>query len=146
VSRGEPLIVRNPYAIRPWQHVLEPLSGYLLLAQRLWKGKGRYSEAWNFGPDEDSAQSVETVVSTLARSWGDGAEWRRDEVATHPHEATYLKLDCSKAKAKLGWRAHLDLPTALDWTTAWYKACRERKDMRKFSLGQVAAYMERTTA
>jgi CDP-glucose 4,6-dehydratase len=144
-ARGEPLVVRNPAAIRPWQHVLEPLHGYLLLAQRLWDN-GSYSEAWNFGPDEESAQSVETVVSTLVRLWGGEAQWRRDAVATHPHEATYLKLDCSKARAKLGWRPRLDLDTALDWTAAWYKAYSGKRDMREFTIRQVEAYVERNVA
>ena len=140
VTRGESLTVRNAAAVRPWQHVLEPLRGYLLLAQHLWSDGARYSEAWNFGPDEDSAQSVQTVVETLAALWDGGAGWRADTSAGQAHEANFLKLDCSKARTKLGWHPRWDLRMALESTTAWYKAHQAGRDMRSFTLEQIARY------
>lgn len=145
VMQGEPpLVIRNPGAVRPWQHVLDPLSGYLMLAQRLWADGPQYSEAWNFGPDDSSAQSVETVVTTLAELWGDGTRWRADQSSKHPHEAGYLKLDCSKAKEKLGWHPQWGLETALESTAAWYKAHLAKQDMRAFTRQQIFEYVERT--
>jgi CDP-glucose 4,6-dehydratase len=146
ISRGQPMIVRNPAAIRPWQHVLEPLSGYLLLAERLWADGPVFSEPWNFGPDEGNAQSVETVVSSLVKLWGDGAQWRADKTGGHPHEATYLKLDCSKAKAKLGWRPRWNLDSSLAATVDWFKAYRAKRNMREFTVGQIRAYVDGTSA
>lgn len=140
VTRGEPMVVRNPAAVRPWQHVLEPLHGYLLLAQKLWSDGPRYSEAWNFGPDDESAQSVETVVTTLVTQWGGEARWRSDVSGAQPHEANYLKLDCSKAKTKLGWHSRWNLETALKSTAVWYKAHSAKQDMKRFTVEQVRAY------
>jgi len=140
------ITVRNPAAIRPWQHVLEPVHGYIVLAQRLWHDGPRYSEPWNFGPDDESACTVEKVVTTLVRLWGDAAEWRRDTSSTHPHEAGYLKLDCSKAKAKLGWRPYWNLDTALEATVAWFKAYGESRDMRAFTLEQIRSYVQQAGA
>jgi CDP-glucose 4,6-dehydratase len=140
VTRSQPMMVRNPAAVRPWQHVLEPLHGYLLLAERLWSDGPRYGEAWNFGPDDESAKSVEAVVKTLAATWGPEASWRTDASGVRPHEANYLKLDCSKAKAKLGWHPCWDLEMALKATTEWYKAHQAGQDMRRFTLEQVRSY------
>jgi CDP-glucose 4,6-dehydratase len=137
VTRGDLMTVRNPSAVRPWQHVLEPLHGYLLLAEKLWNDGPRYGEAWNFGPEDDSAKSVETVVKSLAAAWGAEMPWRTETSAVQPHEANYLKLDCSKAKAKLGWRPHWKLETALEATVQWYKAHRAGQDMKRFTLEQV---------
>jgi len=144
-QRGEPLFVRNPSAVRPWQHVLEPVAGYLFLAQKLWTEGPDHSEAWNFGPNDESAQSVETVVRTLSRLWGGEARWHSDASATHPHETRYLKLDCSKAKTKLGWHPRWNLQTALASTAAWYKAHQAGTDMRTFSVNQICNYTERVT-
>lgn len=140
VTRGEPMPVRNPAAVRPWQHVLEPLHGYLLLAHKLWGDGPRYSEAWNFGPDDENAQSVETVVTKLVKQWGGEARWRADTTSGQPHEAHYLKLDCSKAKTKLGWHPRWNLETALKSTAAWYKACTAGEDMRGFTMEQTREY------
>jgi CDP-glucose 4,6-dehydratase len=140
VTRSEPMMVRNPAAVRPWQHVLEPLHGYLLLAEKLWSDGPRYGEAWNFGPDDESAKSVETVVKTLAATWGPEASWRTDASGVQPHEANYLKLDCSKAKAKLGWHPRWDLEMALDATAQWYRAHQAAQDMKRFTLEQVRSY------
>ena len=101
------LEIRNPKAIRPWQHVLEPLSGYLLLAERLYGRGGIFAEAWNFGPGTDSEQTVACLVERLIAMWGNGAQWQ-DAGGTNPHEATYLKLNSSKAHFRLGWRPRLD--------------------------------------
>lgn len=144
VTRGEPMAVRNPAAVRSWQHVLEPLHGYLMLAQKLWSDGPRYGEAWNFGPDDEGAQSVETVVKTLAAAWDAGARWRADASGGQPHEAHYLKLDCSKAKVQLGWHPRWDLKTALEATAQWYKAHRAGQDMKRFSLEQVRNYILQT--
>lgn len=140
VARGEPVRVRNPYAIRPWQHVLEPLSGYLLLAERLCEKPAEFAGAWNFGPPAADAVSVETFVTAIARMWGPPAGWARDEGA-HPHEAGYLKLDSSKARALLGWKPRLGLETALDWTVQWYKTHTQGGDTKALSLAQIERYL-----
>ena len=142
VTRGEALTVRNPAAVRPWQHVLEPLRGYLQLAQNLWSDGARYSEAWNFGPDEESAQSVGTVVGALTALWDGKAHWRTDDTAGQPHEANFLKLDCSKARMKLGWQPRWNLQTALESTAAWYKAHHAKHDMRAFTQEQIRRYLQ----
>ena len=134
-----PVQIRNPRAIRPWQHVLEPLHGYMRLAERLWSHGPEYAEAWNFGPDDSDAKSVEWIVSHLAQSWGDGARWQLDQSA-HPHEARYLKLDCSKAKERLAWRPAWSLERALDHVVNWYRAFAARGDMRAVCERQIADY------
>jgi CDP-glucose 4,6-dehydratase len=138
---GVPVQVRNPRAIRPWQHVLEPLAGYLQLAERLCGTLGEFAEAWNFGPDEEDAVPVETVVSTMTRLWGTPASWMADRNA-HPHEAHFLKLDSSKARTRLGWQPRLRLATALEWTVEWYKKQAQGEDARALTLAQIERYME----
>ena len=144
-AHGEPLIVRSPQAVRPWQHVLEPLRGYLTLAEKLWSDGPRYGGPWNFGPDDADTETVASVADLLTASWGDGAVWRADASSLHPHEANYLKLDCSKAKAKLGWHPQWGLRTALDATVHWHKAHRAGQDMRRFSLDQLRNYAAQVT-
>jgi CDP-glucose 4,6-dehydratase len=139
IDVGKTLMIRYPDAIRPWQHVLEPLSGYLCIAERL-AVDGRFAQAWNFGPDESDARSVEWIVDSLCRSIP-GAAWQR-ETAPQPHEAGTLKLDSSKAKQQLGWRPRWNLDTALEKTVAWHQAWKLGKDMRVFSLEQIREYME----
>ncbi|KUY47731.1 CDP-glucose 4,6-dehydratase [Burkholderia sp. RF2-non_BP3] len=139
IGAGEIVSIRNPHAIRPWQHVLEPLGGYLLLAERLYVEGVRYAGAWNFGPDDADAQSVQAIVERMASRWGDNARWQLDG-GDHPHEATYLKLDCSKARARLGWRPRWDLDLTLDKIVDWYKAARECEDARTLTLAQIADY------
>lgn len=139
ISEGLPVMIRNPHAIRPWQHVLEPLSGYLRLAQRLCEDGPTHAEAWNFGPLDDDARPVRWIVEYLARAWGDGAQWEQD-TGEHPHEATYLKLDCSKARARLGWRPRWDLAEALDRILAWQRAYLNGADLRQVTLQQIADY------
>jgi CDP-glucose 4,6-dehydratase len=133
---GKKILLRNPAAIRPWQHVLEPLSGYLLLAQKLWEGGSHFAEAWNFGPYDDDAQPVEWVVQRLCRKWGKGASYAVAE-GRHPHEAHYLKLDCSKANALLGWRPRWKLEKALDSIIDWTLAYQAGEDMREVTLRQI---------
>ena len=101
-AKNQPVVIRNPHATRPWQHVLEPLSGYLTLAERLYNEGDAYAEGWNFGPVEDDARPVQWIVERMTQDWGQGASWQMDK-GPHPHEAGYLKLDISKAKARLGW-------------------------------------------
>jgi CDP-glucose 4,6-dehydratase len=135
-SRGEAVVIRSPQAIRPWQHVLEPLGGYLTLAERLWEQGPAYAESWNFGPNDEDAWPVQRIVQRLVEQWGDSASWRLDE-RPQPHETTSLKLDCSKARARLGWRPHWDLGLALDRIVAWYRACEQGADMRALTLAQI---------
>jgi CDP-glucose 4,6-dehydratase len=138
---GNAVQVRNPRAVRPWQHVLEPLAGYLQLAERLHGAPAMFAEGWNFGPDEKDAVSVETVVSTITRLWGAPASWAADGGA-HPPEAHFLTLDSSKARSRLGWRPRLALQTALEWTVGWYKTQAQGADARQLTLAQIERYME----
>ncbi len=139
-SQDKPVNIRNPHAIRPWQHVLEPLAGYLLLAQKLYEADADYAEGWNFGPNDEDAKPVQWIVERLAKSWGEGASWVLDG-GDHPHEAHYLKLDCSKAKARLGWYPRWHLEDALGAIIEWHRAYRAGEDMRELTLRQISAYM-----
>lgn len=136
---GRRVMIRNPDAIRPWQHVLEPLRGYLELAERLWHDGETFAEAWNFGPDDGDAKPVSWIVGHLARNWGGSAGWDVDG-APQPHEAGRLKLDCAKAQQRLGWSPRMDLPQALDWIVDWYRAGSRGENMRRFTLDQIARY------
>ena len=137
---GNAVQVRNPRAVRPWQHVLEPLAGYLQLAERLHEAPAMFSEGWNFGPDEDDAVPVEKVVSTITRLWGPPASWAADK-GTYPREAHFLKLDSSKARSRLGWKPRLGLQLALEWTVGWYKTQAQGADARHLTLAQIERYM-----
>lgn len=133
------IVLRNPNAVRPWQHVLEPLSGYLLLAQKLYNNGPKYSEGWNFGPDEGDTKPVEWIVKKICEKWGQNASYKIDK-GEHPHEAHYLKLDCSKAKEKLGWYPRWNLEKAIDSVIEWTQAYQENKDVRKACLKQIEEY------
>ncbi len=139
ISAGEPVKIRNPHSIRPWQHVLEPLSGYMLLIEKLYEDAPGYSEGWNFGPDDSNAKDVHSIVESLTRLWGEGAEWYVDE-GEHVHEANYLKLDCSKAKSLLGFTSKLELFDALEWIVEWYKEYQCGNDMYAFTVNQIEKY------
>lgn len=139
LQAGKLVPIRNPRAIRPWQHVLEPLSGYLSLARRLYEEGAAFADAWNFGPSDEDARSVEWVVQRICALWGDGARYEIDK-GTHPHEATYLKLDCSKARTCLGWRPRLNLETALSWSVEWYRALRDGGNARSLVDDQIHRY------
>jgi CDP-glucose 4,6-dehydratase len=136
---GEPVRIRRPQAIRPWQHVLEPLHGYILLAEHLLTHDARFASAYNFGPADDDARTVEWIAERMTRFWGDGARWVLDP-DPGVHEAGYLKLDASRARAELGWSPHLNLETALEWLVAWYRANAAKQPMQPFTLQQIAAY------
>lgn len=138
-AQGRPVVIRNPYAIRPWQHVLEPLRGYLTLAERLYKDGAAFADAFNFGPDNDDTKSVEWIVSKLADFWGGGASWSIDS-GEQPHEAILLKLDISKAAHYLDWYPKLDLEQALQLTVDWIKGLQHGVDMRVLTLSQITAY------
>jgi CDP-glucose 4,6-dehydratase len=135
---GKPLVLRNPRSTRPWQHVLEPLSGYLMLAQRLWDERVRYAEAWNFGPGDDADRTVEDIVALAARGWGDKLKWTVDD-GPRPHETVMLKLDCSKA-AGVGWRPLLRVEQAVDWTIEWYRAWHDKRDVKTLAFEQIERY------
>jgi len=141
VAEKRPVLIRSPHAVRPWQHVLEPLSGYLLLAEKLYNSGSDCTEGWNFGPNDSDAKPVQWIVDQFTRLWGEGASWVLDE-AVHPHEAHYLKLDCSKASMRLGWQPQWSLSYALENIAGWYKAYQENQDMRDFSLNQIAKFQE----
>jgi len=136
---GEKIAVRNPGAVRPWQHVLEPLSGYLLLARRLYEDGCRYAEGWNFGPSDEDARPVEWVVRKICEAWGGGAEYEihRGESL---HEARYLKLDCSKARSGLDWHPRWDLRRTIDSIVAWSKEYEMGKNLRLVCARQIAEY------
>ena len=135
----QPAIIRNPNAIRPWQHVLEPLSGYLELAQKLYEQGPEYAEAWNFGPELHDAKPVSWIAKELSTLWGEEAQWQTDN-NEHPHEAHYLKLDCSKAYARLNWRPRWSLKQALANITEWHKAHECGADMHALTLQQIHQY------
>jgi CDP-glucose 4,6-dehydratase len=137
---GKTLHIRYPKAIRPWQHVLEPLSGYLILAKNLYEKGASYSGAWNFGPDENACLKVEEVVGEIIKLWGDKAAWTTNK-KFHPHEAGLLRLDCSKARYRLGWKPKLDIRMALKWTVDWYKAFYNgSKNLREITEQQIKEY------
>ena len=132
--------IRNPGAIRPWQHVLEPLSGYLLLAQKLWEHGNEHAEGWNFGPKEEDAKPVSWIADYISSNWGDNVEWDVKGCDKEPHEAQYLKLDCAKAMNRLGWHPKWDLEKALDSVIEWYKAYWKEADMHELTLAQIESY------
>ena len=136
---GQECVIRNPSATRPWQFVLEPLRGYLMVAERLSEHGCRFASGWNFGPADDDAKPVSWIADSLARSWGESASWTRDK-NVHEHEAHALKLDASKAKECLGWRPKLSLETALEWIVKWYRAFQAKQDLRKLTLKQIEDY------
>jgi len=139
-STRQALRLRYPGAVRPWQHVLEPLRGYLMLAEHLWNGGDTCSGGWNFGPREADARPVIDVVKTAAKMWGDGAEWCIN-IGLSPHEANVLRLDCSRAQSRLGWNPIIGLEETLEWTISWYRAHLEGNiDMRHFTEQQIEIY------
>lgn len=137
---GKTLTIRSPNAIRPWQHVLEPLSGYLLLAEKLYTEGNTFAEAWNFGPRDDDTKPVSWVVNQLCTHIV-GAKWKTQNTQ-QPHEATFLKLDSSKAKAKLGWAPRWHLEVALSKTSEWHMAWKQGADMATMTKNQIMSYMD----
>jgi len=143
IGEGEKVLIRNPLAIRPWQHVLEPLSGYLVLCQALWDEPAKASEAWNFGPRDEDARPVQWIVERMCALWsqngGDKAGWTHDQ-SVQPHEAHYLKLDISKARAQLGWQPRWTLAEALDNIVAWHRAWASGADMHAYCFDELERF------
>jgi CDP-glucose 4,6-dehydratase len=139
LQSNTPAQIRNPQAIRPWQHVLEPLRGYMTLAERLYTDGPAFAEAWNFGPLDEDVRPVGWIASEMARLWGHDTPWV-DQSGTHPHEAHYLKLDISNARARLPWTPLLRLPDALLLTVDWARQQQAGADMRAESLAQIQNY------
>lgn len=140
---GEKLSVRNPYAVRPWQHVLEPLGGYLRLGQALLEEGNAVAEGWNFGPDPDSARDVGTLADLLCQTWGQGATWQAAPNPANPHEAHLLQLNIDKAATRLGWHPQWDFETTVRRTAEGYRAMLDAKDAaaaRRFMDAEIAAY------
>ncbi len=144
IVAGETVVIRSPNAIRPWQHVLEPLSGYLVLAEKLYTHGNKFSEAWNFGPSDGDAKSVEWIINQLVTNWGDGAGFKVDEAAANLHEAHFLKLDCSKARMQLGWQPRWDATETIKRICAWHKAHLSGEDMKAYALGEIGQYQAST--
>jgi CDP-glucose 4,6-dehydratase len=142
---GKPAIIRNPHAIRPWQHVLEPLRAYLSLAEQLYTQGPAFAEGWNFGPNDDDARSVGWIASRLTAQWDDGATWQGDS-GQHPHEAHYLKLDISKARSRLNWHPAMRLESALELIVAWSRQRLAGVDVRKTTLNQIQTYQNQALA
>ena len=138
-AAGEPVVLRHPAAVRPWQHVLEPLAGYLSLAERLANDPRGFGEGWNFGPTADEARPVAWVVDRLSRFWGGEARWQSDP-GSHPHEAALLQVDAAKARARLGWTPRLSLEEGLRWTVDWYKRVAAGEDAAALSLDQIGRF------
>ena len=139
LEQHKPVQIRNPHAIRPWQHVLEPLSGYLLLAECLFEHGQQYAEGWNFGPRDEDAQQVNWIVQRLCQEWGGESSWEL-QPGEHPHEAHYLKLDISKANQRLLWSPRWSLQDALAKISEWHKAWLAGSNMRTISLQQISDY------
>ncbi len=140
ITNQQTIIIRNPQAIRPWQHVLDPLAGYLLLAEKLYSGSGDFRSGWNFGGSDRDTQPVAWIVDRMLELWGDaGVSWECDAMP-QPHEANYLKLDCAKARTYLGWQPQLDLTTALAWVVEWTKAWAIGSNMGEFTKQQILNY------
>tara|TARA_S200000501_G_scaffold85996_1_gene78782 strand:+ start:12254 stop:13330 length:1077 start_codon:yes stop_codon:yes gene_type:complete len=138
---SENVQIRNPDAIRPWQHVLEPLSGYITLAEKLYLEGNKYAEGWNFGPNHDDAKSVSWIVDYLCKNWGQGTKWTK-QPGEHPHEAQHLKLDISKAKKLLKWNPSWSITEALSNVIDWHKAFLKNEDMQLKTLEQINKYSD----
>ena len=138
---GRTARIRNPHAIRPWQHILDPLSGYLCLAERLWEHGSEYAGGWNFGPSTEEARPVGWIAKRLAELWGDDARWETD-AGPHPHEAHYLKLDCSKAQTQLRWLPRIPLSVALNRIVAWYQGYRRGESARDITLADIQRFQD----
>lgn len=140
-EKNEPVIVRNPMATRPWQHVLEPLSGYLVLAQHLYEEGGEFAEGWNFGPKDEDCKPVSWILDKIVVKWGKGAAWELDK-NNNPHEAGYLKLDCSKAAMQLNWRPKWNLEDTLESIINWHQHYLSGKNIKEQCLLEIAKYQK----
>lgn len=139
-EKNEPVIIRNPLSTRPWQHVLEPLAGYLVLAQALFEKGNDFAEGWNFGPSDDDCQPVSWILDKMVSSWGKGAKWKLD-AQNNPHEANFLKLDCSKAKKKLKWQPKWGLEYTTGLIIDWHQKWISSQNMQKHCLKEIEEYL-----
>lgn len=133
---NEEIVIRNPHAVRPWQYVLEPLSGYLLLVQKLFEHGVEFGSAWNFGPNDKDTKPVEWIVKEICKKWGSGTCFKISK-GKHPHEASYLKLDCSKTKAKLGWYPRWNIEKTIDSIVEWVQNYKQGNDLFKMCSRQI---------
>jgi CDP-glucose 4,6-dehydratase len=140
---GTAPLIRSPASVRPWQHVLEALHGYLMLGERLLAGERAFAEGWNFGPSDEDARPVSWIVERLQAAWGDGSGKTLSDSGPQPHEATLLRLDSSKARSLLGWRPVLPLDAALGWIGEWHKAVDAGADARDVTVDQIERYIGR---
>jgi len=141
-EKNEPVIVRNPMSTRPWQHVLEPLSGYLVLAQHLFEDGSSFAEGWNFGPKDEDCKPVSWILDRMVTKWGDGASWELDKNNNNPHEAGYLKLDCSKAAMRLNWYPKWNLEHTLESIINWHQHYIAQKNIQEQCLLEIAKYQK----
>lgn len=139
---GQTVNLRNPLSIRPWQHVLEPLSGYLLLAEKVYKNGKEYEGAWNFGPGSAGEITVQELTKRISDVWGEDSQWAITE-NTFPLESNFLKLDCAKSIKYLGWNPRLSIEETIAWTAGWYKRMFQKDDMEAYTRRQIKDYMER---
>lgn len=142
LEQGEKIRIRSPQAIRPWQHVLEPLSGYLLLSEKLYKEGSKFAEGWNFGPEDSDVKTVEWIVQKLCTLWGENAGYELDRLS-HPHEATFLKLDCSKARMRLQWTPRWDLNYSLIKIIEWVRHYQQHQSMREICFQQIQEFTDK---
>lgn len=140
-EKNDSVIVRNPMATRPWQHVLEPLSGYLVLAQHLYEEGSDFAEGWNFGPKDEDCKSVSWILDKMVSKWGKGASWELDK-NNNPHEAGYLKLDCSKAAMRLNWHPKWNLEDTLESIIGWHQHYLSGKNIKEQCLLEIAKYQK----
>ena len=141
ILNNEIIKIRNPNAIRPWQHVLDPLNGYLILAEKMWSAGNEFSEAWNFGPTEDGEKSVKWITEKITEQWSSNIKWDIDN-DINPHEENSLRLNCMKANSRLSWRSKLKLEQGLDWVLEWYKQYKENNDMKKITEQQIEEFQK----
>jgi CDP-glucose 4,6-dehydratase len=135
----QPVLIRRPNAIRPWQHVLESLHGYILLAEQLLAERVQFASSFNFGPGDEDAWPVDRIATKLAHLWGNGASWKCDS-APSPHENRILRLDASKARVEIGWQPRLRIEAALEWTLDWYRAYEIGSSMEQVTQAQINTY------
>ncbi|RDJ32169.1 MAG: CDP-glucose 4,6-dehydratase [Crenarchaeota archaeon] len=141
IINKKPIKIRNPDSIRPWQHVLDPLYGYMMLAEKLWKSGSKFSEAWNFGPDVNESKTVKWIVKKIIEKWPEKICWIKEN-NMNKHEEEFLKLNCTKAKTKLGWIPKLNTNESLEWVVEWYKNYEEKKDMREITEQQIKRFQK----
>jgi CDP-glucose 4,6-dehydratase len=141
-EKNEVVVVRNPMAIRPWQHVLEPLSGYLVLAQHLYNDGSDFAEGWNFGPKDEDCKSVSWILDKMVNKWGNGVSWELDK-NNNPHEARYLKLDCSKAATQLNWYPQWNLDSTLESIIDWHQNYLLGKNIQEKCVLEIIKYQNK---